>query len=439
MQRHTELTFNCPHCGRRVIAAREWAGEVAWCGECAGKIQVPDGSGANPSLTLLEAALSGRTTLRKLASQGNYIGIDFGTTNCSMAWFNPRTLQAETLLNAEGEDKTPAVVYYGEHETLVGKHAEDRIEKPKERMRLVIAAKRELATSRVWRIGSRDVTPIDVAVEILKKLKHDAEEMHFHASVDRAVITHPAVFDEFEREKVREAGLRAGFKQVDLLDEPVAAAIAYTHAGILVGSNVLVYDLGGGTFDLAVLAREDHAASFRVALPPSGDRIGGEDIDRLIYAGYDERAVRKFGQPLCADGIDLHLLRQCRRYKENLSISEHPHPLTWWWTGKGRMELKLTRANFESLVTPLVDRTIQLTRLMCEEAAASGHPVDSIILIGGSSRIPLIRQKLFEALRIEPRKWQKQDVAVSLGAAYYAYWLDFPEVIPVVMPVELTP
>ncbi len=397
---------------------------------------MPVGAHTQKALTMVEATLAGFDPTPNTVSHGNFMGIDFGTTNSSMAWFNPKTGQAESLLNAEGEDKTPSVVYFGEKETLVGKYAEERIERPQERARLVIAGKRELATARVWKIGDRCITPVEVAVEILKKLKRDAEETHFHASVDRAVITHPAVFDELEKEKVCEAGLRAGFKQIDLLEEPVAAAIAYTRGGVMVGNNVLVYDLGGGTFDLALLVRDDRFCSFRLAMPPSGDRLGGEDFDRLIYTRYDDLAARKYGRSICPDGIDLHLLRQCRRYKENLSNTEQPHPLSWWWSGKGRMELKLSRANFETLIENHVDRTIGLTRHLCEAAAAAGHAVDSIILIGGSSRIPLIRRKLQGTLQVEARKWQKQDVAVALGAADYAHLLDLPDPIPIVIPAD---
>ncbi len=350
----------------------------------------------------------------------HFIGIDFGTCNSSMAWFNPKTGHAETLLNAEGEDKTPSVVYYGEKEILVGKYAEEMLEHRGQRTRIVTAAKRELAKRRVWMLGTRNVTPVDVAAQILAKLKRDAEETHFHEPISRAVITCPAVFDEIEKDKLREAADCAGFKKIELLEEPVAAAIAYTQAGVNVGQHVLVYDLGGGTFDLAMLVREGGDNSFRLALEPRGNRIGGEDFDRSIYDHYDDRARKKFNEPICADGIDLHLLRQCRRFKENLSVTEQPHPLSWWWSSKGSFKLKLTRAAFEDMIRDHVDRTVQLTLLLREEASRLGHIADSVILIGGSSRIPLIQRKLHEALEVEPRRWQKQDVAVALGAAWHA-------------------
>ena len=352
----------------------------------------------------------------------NFIGIDFGTCNSSAAWFNPKTGQAESLLSAEGHDKTPSVVYFGPSETVVGRQAEDRLQSPEQRERVVSAVKRDLAKQRTWVVGDRHVAPLDAATVILEKIKRDAEEGHFHAPVMRAVITCPAVFDDVEKDKLREAAHGAGFHQVELLEEPVAAAVAYAEAGINVGRYVLVYDLGGGTFDLALLTREEGDDAFRVAMDPAGDRIGGEDFDRAIYDYIDAGILNRIKQPISPDGlVDLHLLRLCRELKESLTASEQPLPLTWHWPGKGPVKLPpLNRAKFEKLVEKLVDQTVRLTRSIQEDAAARGYQLDSVILIGGSSRIPCIAQRLQEALHVEPRKWQKQDVAVALGAAYHA-------------------
>jgi len=448
------MDLKCPHCHIQLPVSDKYAGHVMHCGSCGGAFPVPaptppqtgaHGSGQIERATTADGRLAeppsagsghqseapwwiqdSQRDTRPSGSGGGFVGIDFGTTNSSMAWFNPKSGQAEVLLNSEGEDKTPSVVYFGDNETLVGKHAEERLEHPEERKRIIITAKRELAKARMWMIGARGVTAIDVAAEILKKLKRDAEQTHFHEGISRAVITYPAVFDEIEKDRIREAASRAGFQEIELLEEPVAAAMAYAQAGVRVGRYVLVYDLGGGTFDVAMLVREDDH-SFRLALEPRGDRIGGEDFDRILYNHYDEIAKRKFGQPITSDGIDLHLLRQCRRYKENLSASEQPHPLSWWWPRRGRVELKLSRNRFEDLIRNQVDRTAQLTRRLCDEAATIGHHAESVILIGGSSRIPLIQRALQEVVRLEPRRWQKQDVAVALGAAYHGEQLWGPK------------
>src|SRR5580693_6594495 len=170
-----------------------------------------------------------------------FIGIDFGTCNCSVAWFNPQIAHAELLLNAEGEDKTPSVVYFGPSEVLVGRHAEAGLESREARKRVLSAVKRDLVRPRAWMFGDRRVTPVEAAAEILKKLRRDAEEGQFHEPIVRAVITCPAAFDEAEKDKLREAAALAGFQEVELLEEPVAAAIAYARAGVQVGRYVLVY------------------------------------------------------------------------------------------------------------------------------------------------------------------------------------------------------
>ncbi len=352
-----------------------------------------------------------------------FIGIDFGTCNSSAAWFDPRTGQAEPLLNAEGENKTPSVVYFGPRETVVGRFAEERLESPEERKRVVIAAKRDLAKRRVWVVDDRNVTPLDAVALILGKIKRDAEEGHFHNPVTRAVITCPAVFDEVEKSKLRAAAALAGFTDVAVLEEPVAAAHAYAAGGMNVGRHVLVYDLGGGTFDLALLVRDEGDNAFRLAMEPRGERIGGEDFDRAIYDYFDGGVRKTLEQPICPDGLDLHLLRQCRRFKEGLSASEEPAPLHWHMSGKGTLKLPLNRTKFESLVEKHVERTLRLTQAIQQDAAAAGCKLDSLILIGGSSRMPCIVRRLKETLQIEPRKWQKQDVAVALGAAYHAQQL----------------
>ena len=199
---------------------------------------------------------------------------------------------------------------------------------------MLSAVKRDLAKKTAGSLGDRRVTPLEAAALILGKIKRDAEKGHFHEPVTRAVITCPAVFDEVEKEKLREAAALAGFRDVELLEEPVAAAVAYAEDGIKVGRCVLVYDLGGGTFDLAVLVREEGEDVFRLAMEPRGERIGGEDFDRAIYDHFDAIIRKKTEQPVCPDGLDLQLLRQCRKLKESLTSIEKPSPLTWHWPVK---------------------------------------------------------------------------------------------------------
>jgi molecular chaperone DnaK (HSP70) len=371
------------------------------CPACGGRLQVPEPP----------------------RSHAHWLGIDFGTSFSSMAWFNPRTHTAEVLYNAEGEDKTPSVVYFGGQETLVGKHAEGMLIYPEERPRIVIAAKRELARNRVWQAGGRTVTPVDVATEVLTKLKRDAENGHFYGAVSRAVITHPAVFDTIEKDRLREAAGCAGFERVELLEEPLAAAMAFAETGVRVGRTVFVYDLGGGTLDLALLVRDPAAGGFRLALEPRGARIGGEDFDRAMYDYFDATMRRQRGRPIAPDGCDLEFLRDCRRYKENLSASKQPRPLSLLRHGLPRTEFSLSWATFEGLIGKDVEQTVRLTQALRDEARAAGHGAESLLLIGGSSRMPFIQQRLQEALQLAPQEWQKRDLAVALGAAYHAHRL----------------
>ncbi len=182
------------------------------------------------------------------------LGIDFGTTYSAMAWCDPKSGQAQILKNAEGEEKTPSAVYFGASEVVVGKPALHMLEDAEESGRVVLSCKRFLRSDAVRALPGRRVTMVEAAAAILAKLKQDAEEWHFHGPVRRAVVTCPAAFGERERERIERAARQAGFAEVTLLEEPVAAALAYARDGLQVGRYILVYDLGGGTFDLAVAA-----------------------------------------------------------------------------------------------------------------------------------------------------------------------------------------
>ncbi len=355
------------------------------------------------------------------------LGIDFGTTYSSMAWFNPQTGRAEVLRNAEGEEKTPSVVYYGDKEVVVGKVAESYVEDPQACKRVLRAVKRDLAKSRRYAVGERQVRPVEVTAEILRKLKRDAEEGHFRRAVERVVLTHPAVFDELEKQCLREAAQLAGFADVELLEEPVAAALAYLAAGLRPigqesGQGILVYDLGGGTFDLTLVTPDASRAAFRVALPPEGLRIGGEDFDRELYDDFDKFVRDNHGASLGDNDLDLAFLKRCQKYKENLSLVAEPAaPLGWFWS-KRQIWIRrtITRQDFERLidgkyVAPMIARTKQLLR----KANEQGLDVKHVLLIGGSSRIPLIQRRLKEELQVKPLVWEQRDIAVALGAAIY--------------------
>ena len=350
------------------------------------------------------------------------LGIDFGTTYSKMAWFNPKSKQAEIIKNSEREEQTPSVVYYGKDQTVVGKFAQDMLEDPQEFERVVISAKRDIANPALITLpDDRTVEAVDVATEILRKLKRDAEEGQFHEEVTHVVITCPATFDSLEQGKIRDAALRAGFKQVELMKEPVAAALAYARMGLKVGKFVLVYDLGGGTFDLAILAHEGEA--YESVLFGGDPRCGGDDFDDALYNYCDQLALQMLQRPISITGRrDLYFLHACQKRKEDLSRLERKM-FSSLLTGGGTFRHELDRATFEGLIGARVRSTVQQTQTLIEQAKEQQYTVDTMVLVGGSSSIPLIERSLKKQLSLTPYAWQYQNIAVALGAAYHAHEL----------------
>jgi hypothetical protein len=371
-----------------------------------------------------------------MSTEAPYFGIDFGTTNSSMAWCDPETGRAEIILNEEGEEKTPSVVYFGEDEIIVGKYAEEKLEEvedssdPEEReevsQRVVRSIKRNLLDPPVIPLPGREpVRPVEVVAHILGKLKHDAEEEHFHEEVERVVVTCPATFDTQQQEVLLDGAAMAGFSRVELLEEPTAAALSVTKLGRRVGSGLLIYDLGAGTFDLSVVARDSEDSPFYVLMEPQGDPYcGGDDLDLALYDYCDGIALNELGRHISlTEGIiDLAFLRQCRSRKHNLSKSNTGIFSSYLSSGNGPQQFrrKVHRETFEELIRPRIEVTVKMTARLWDQVK---DQVDAVVLIGGSSRVPLVRQRLEEALEVEPRNFAGKDYAVAIGAAYKAYEL----------------
>jgi actin-like ATPase involved in cell morphogenesis len=352
------------------------------------------------------------------------LGIDFGTCQCSVAWFNPRSGQAELLRNAEGYEKTPSVVFYDKDqgEVLVGSAAEFMLDDEQTSRDVKVGIKHDIGKDVLIHLGGKDRRPTEIAADILRKLKRDAEQLHFKMPVTAAVVAHPAAFDATERERLAEAATLAGFERVLLLSEPEAAAIAVTKAGVKVGNNLVVYDLGAGTFDLTVLLQTGDG-NYRLPIGSRGQRCGGDDFDRALYDYCDGVARQQHGRGVAEDGqVDPQFLRTCRQRKENLSLSSR-HWVDFSSVLRGEPPIvfkhRVERAKFEELIRPLIEATVRATVDLVEDAERTGYKPDSILLIGGSSRIPLVVTQLKAALPIEPVQWQQQDVAVALGAAIF--------------------
>jgi molecular chaperone DnaK (HSP70) len=362
-----------------------------------------------------------------MSTNGAVLGIDFGTTNSTVAHVGPDG-KPRVLRDAEGNDKTPSIVYYGPHETLVGSPADALLEgdahhSPEVRAALIASIKRDLvALPRIGLPGGRSVRPGDVAAEIFAKLKRDAEESLGGSAINRAVVTCPAVFESAQRSAIRDAAIAAGFKEIELLDEPIAAALAFSVVNPI-GAGVLVYDFGGGTFDAAFVAREGDDEHFTVALEPDGDaRCGGDDIDLALYRFWDERAQNRLGRAISRDPDQVFtpVLRNCRRRKENLSKQPFAN-FSEAVEGGEIFSSEIDRDTFEELIRPRIDRTIGITTRMAERARSESLPVDTVLLVGGSSQIPMIKRRLEEdGGAWQVRVWGYRDVAVAMGAALHA-------------------
>jgi molecular chaperone DnaK len=364
-----------------------------------------------------------------MSNNPHVLGIDFGTTNSSMAWLNPATGKAEILKNAEGHEKTPSLVYFGADETLVGASVEalledlkdyEESERQRELQRIVKSIKRSLLSpARIALPDGRDVRPVDVVAAVLSKLKRDAETLHFRAPVTRVVLTCPAVFSAPQRKKLEEAARQAGFTEVELLEEPVAAALAFARDAQQPGQSILVYDLGAGTFDLAVIVRGADG-QYRLAVEPDGDaQCGGDDFDQALYEYWDKLAQRELGRGISRNGqsVDLLFLRDCRAKKESLTMLQQC-TFSRLLAGGARLKHTMERGTFEGLIRERVEKTARQTAQMLRRAKEAGHPVESVVLIGGASSVPLVREMLKRTLPMEPRVWGQKDVAVALGAAY---------------------
>lgn len=349
------------------------------------------------------------------------VGVDFGTSFSCIARVGDDG-RGTVVRSPEGEDKTPSVTFFGADETFVGTAALNAAEDAGEEgeCRAVSSVKRRLLSPpRIALPDGRSVTPGEVVEQVFSTLRRSARSADEEAM--RAVVTYPAVFDPQQVRVITDAAGAAGFDEIEMLEEPVAAAMAFERHGGQIGRSVLVYDLGGGTFDAACVVREPGEHRFYLALEPAGDaHCGGDDLDQVLYDHFDRQARRETGCAITMDDrIDAAFLRNCRRRKESLSKSRHVTFSTLLGDGN-RFTCSIGRDEFESLISDLVDRTIRITQQVADDARAAGHPLDTVLLVGGSSQVALIHRRISETLGMAPQHWGQRDYAVALGAAYHA-------------------
>ncbi|MCT4786808.1 molecular chaperone DnaK [Exiguobacterium aestuarii] len=344
---------------------------------------------------------------------GKIIGIDLGTTNSCVAVMEGG--EAVVISNAEGNRTTPSVVAFKGEERQVGEVAKRQaITNPN----TIQSIKRHMGTSHTVDVDGKKFTPQEISAIILQKLKKDAED-YLGETVTEAVITVPAYFNDAERQATKDAGKIAGLDVKRIINEPTAAALAY---GLDKGEDhtILIYDLGGGTFDVSILELGDGV--FEVVATAGDNRLGGDDFDQKVIDYLVAEFKKENGIDLGKDKMALQRLKDAaEKAKKDLSGVTSAHIslpfITAGEAGPLHLEMTLTRAKFEELTADLVERTMEPTRRALKDAGLTPSDLDKIILVGGSTRIPAVQKAIHDFTKKEPFKGVNPDEVVALGAA----------------------
>ncbi|HZG14661.1 MAG TPA: molecular chaperone DnaK [Candidatus Bathyarchaeia archaeon] len=345
------------------------------------------------------------------------IGIDLGTTNSCVAVMEGG--EPVVIANAEGNRTTPSVVAFKNGERIVGEAAKRQaITNPDN---TVISIKRWMGTNHKETLEGKEYTPQEVSAMILQKLKADAES-YLGQPVTQAVITVPAYFNDAQRQATKDAGKIAGLEVLRIVNEPTAAALAYGMEKTE-DQTVLVYDLGGGTFDVSILELSE--GFFEVKATSGDNKLGGDDFDQVIIDYLVNEFKKENGIDLSKDRMAMQRLKDAaEKAKKDLSgvlTTTISLPfITADATGPKHLEVNLTRAKFEELSAHLVERTMGPTRQALQDAGLSPNEIDRVILVGGSTRIPAVQEAIKKYTGKEPHKGVNPDEVVALGAAVQA-------------------
>ncbi|MFT4947772.1 MAG: molecular chaperone DnaK, partial [Natronomonas sp.] len=346
------------------------------------------------------------------------LGIDLGTTNSAFAVMEGG--DPEIIVNSEGDRTTPSVVAFSDGEQIVGKPAKNQaVQNPDN---TVESIKRHMGEENYTvELEGEEYTPEQVSAMVLQKIKRDAEE-YLGEEIERAVITVPAYFSDRQRQATKDAGEIAGFEVERIINEPTAAAMAY---GLDDESDqtVLVYDLGGGTFDVSIL--ELGGGVYEVVATNGDNDLGGDDWDGAIIDWLADDFAAEHGIDLRDDRQALQRLHEAAE-EAKIELSNRKETtinlpfIAADDDGPKDLEASLTRAKFESLTEDLVDRTVDPTEQALADAGLSKGDIDEVILVGGSTRMPMIQENVEEMTGQEPKKNVNPDEAVALGAAVQA-------------------
>ncbi|WP_226002807.1 molecular chaperone DnaK [Paenibacillus sp. BJ-4] len=346
------------------------------------------------------------------------IGIDLGTTNSCVAVMEGG--EAVVIPNPEGARTTPSVVgFKKDGERTVGETAKRQaITNPD---RTIISIKRHMGTNHKESIDGKEYSPQEISAMILQKLKSDAEA-YLGQPVTQAVITVPAYFNDSQRQATKDAGKIAGLEVLRIVNEPTAAALAY---GMEKSEDqtILVYDLGGGTFDVSILELGD--GFFEVKATSGDNKLGGDDFDQVIIDYLVNEFKKDQGIDLSKDKAAVQRLKDAaeKAKKELSGVLTTTISLPFITVVDGvpqHLELNLTRAKFEELSEGLVERTLGPTRQAMKDAGMSASDIDKIVLVGGSTRIPAVQEAIKKLTGKEPHKGVNPDEVVALGAAVQA-------------------
>ncbi len=349
---------------------------------------------------------------------GKIIGIDLGTTNSCVAVMEGG--EPTVITNPEGARTTPSVVAFTKTgERLVGQVAKRQaITNPD---RTISSIKRDMGTDRKVEIDGKKYSPQEISAMILQKLKADAEA-YLGETVSQAVITVPAYFSDAQRQATKDAGKIAGLEVLRIINEPTAAALAY---GLEKDADqkIMVYDLGGGTFDVSILEIGDGV--FEVLATSGNNRLGGDDFDDKVMNYLADEFQKENGIDLRQDKMALQRLKEAaEKAKIELSgvMSSNVNLpfITADTTGPKHLDITITRAQFDSLTADLVEKTMEPTRNALRDAGLSPNDIDKVLLVGGSSRIPAVQEAVQKFIGKEPHKGINPDECVAIGASIQA-------------------
>ncbi|MFD1450409.1 MULTISPECIES: molecular chaperone DnaK [Oceanobacillus] len=342
------------------------------------------------------------------------IGIDLGTTNSCVSVMEGG--EAVVIPNPEGNRTTPSVVSFKNGERQVGEVAKRQaITNPN----TVQSIKRHIGTDYKVTIEDKEYTPQEISAIILQYIKSYAED-YIGEKVEKAVITVPAYFNDAERQATKDAGKIAGLEVERIINEPTAAALAYGIDKDDQDQTILVYDLGGGTFDVSILDIGD--GTFEVVATAGDNRLGGDDFDEVIIKHMVEEFRKENGIDLSKDKMAVQRLKDAaEKAKKDLSgVAQTQISLPFITAGDAgplHLEMTLSRAKFDELSSDLVERTMKPTRRALSDAGLSKNDIHKVILVGGSTRIPAVQEAIKRELGQDPSKGVNPDEVVALGAA----------------------